>query len=77
VVTPVGGLTEQVIDRETGVIARAATPEAVADAVRSLAETPGLYTACRLGVLEFARKHAFDRFARTLGDAALDLLGRH
>jgi glycosyltransferase involved in cell wall biosynthesis len=75
VVTPVGGLTEQVIDGETGVIAAATTPEAVADAVRRLIETPGLYSACRRGVLKFADEHSFDRFAGSLGDAVLELIG--
>ena len=75
VVTPVGGLTEQVIDGETGVIAAAVTPGAVADAIRRLIETPGLYPACRRGVLKFADEHSFDRFARSLGDAVLELIG--
>jgi glycosyltransferase involved in cell wall biosynthesis len=75
VVTPVGGLTEQVIDGRTGVIAAAATPEAVADAVRRLIDTPGLYAACRSGVLKFADEHSFDSFASALGNAVLDLIG--
>lgn len=43
VATPVGGLVDQVQDGATGVLARAATPEALAQAVRRLIETPDLY----------------------------------
>jgi glycosyltransferase involved in cell wall biosynthesis len=77
VATPVGGLVEQVVDGETGAIADAATPEALAAAIRRLFETPGLYAACRVGVDAYARNHCFDRFAEALGDAVLELVGDH
>jgi glycosyltransferase involved in cell wall biosynthesis len=74
VVTPVGGLTEQVVDGETGVIAEAATAAALAAAMARLIETPGLYGHCRAGVRAYAATHSFDRFAHDLGDAVVRML---
>jgi glycosyltransferase involved in cell wall biosynthesis len=48
VVTPVGGLIEQVIDRQTGMIAARADASALADAIFQLLRDPQLYrTICR------------------------------
>lgn len=43
VATPVGGLQEQVVHGETGMLATAASPEALAEAIRPLLCDPGLY----------------------------------
>lgn len=74
ITTPVGGLAEQVIDGETGILARSVTPEGLADAIRRLIETPGLYETCRAGVARYAERHSAARFAAALGDAVLDTL---
>jgi glycosyltransferase involved in cell wall biosynthesis len=55
VVTPVGGLVEQVVPGETGLVAQAASGAAVAHAMSALLE-PGLYERCAAG----ARRAAFD-----------------
>jgi glycosyltransferase involved in cell wall biosynthesis len=44
IVTPVGGLVEQIADGETGMIAEEATASALAAAVRRLFFTPNLYS---------------------------------
>jgi glycosyltransferase involved in cell wall biosynthesis len=68
IATPVGGLTEQVADGRTGLLAKGATAQDIADAIRTLIETPGLYAACRAGVADYAATHMPQDFARLLGD---------
>ena len=46
VATPVGGLVEQVADRETGLVAKAVDPLSLAASIRELASGPALYEAC-------------------------------
>jgi glycosyltransferase involved in cell wall biosynthesis len=72
VAAPSGGLREQVIDGETGTLAAAATVDAMAEAIRRLIETPGLYDACREGVAAYAGAQTAAHFARELGDAVLE-----
>jgi len=74
VVTPVGGLVEQVADSETGVVAKAATATELAAAIRRLVETPGLYAACLAGVTRIAETQAPEAFARALGDTIVATL---
>jgi glycosyltransferase involved in cell wall biosynthesis len=74
VATPIGGLTEQVVDGETGLLAAAATAEAMADAIRRLIETPGLYDTCRRGVAAYAASHTAAHFSRELGDVILETI---
>ena len=71
VATPVGGLVEQMIDGETGVLARSVSAEDFAAALRRLIETPGLYEHCRLGAARYAETHSLECFARALGDVIL------
>ncbi len=74
--TPVGGLTEQVIDGETGRIAAAVTAEAVADAVAALIDDPAAYARCSQGALDFARDHlSWDAIAQGYLDVAGSLSG--
>jgi glycosyltransferase involved in cell wall biosynthesis len=54
VATPVGGLVEQVADRQTGIIAKGMTAADLADAIRSLSD-PVLYRHCSEGGLRYAR----------------------
>jgi glycosyltransferase involved in cell wall biosynthesis len=71
VATPVGGLAEQMIDGETGVLAGSVSAEDFAAAVRRLIATPGLYEHCRAGAARYAETHSLNCFARVLGDAVL------
>jgi len=71
VATPVGGLTEQVVDRITGVLAHSTSAADFADAIRRLIETPGLYETCRSGVAGHAETQSLERFAAVLGDTIL------
>jgi glycosyltransferase involved in cell wall biosynthesis len=68
IVTPVGGLVEQVEDGTTGLVASAAEPEALAAAVRRLAETPGLYAAMRAAIARKGDERSMGRFAQDLRD---------
>jgi len=70
VATPVGGLVEQVSSGETGLIAQAVTAEAVADAIRTLAQ-PDRYTHCSAGALAQARIAGWPAFIRGLTTALL------
>ncbi len=54
VVTPVGGLVEQVISGKTGLIAREATANALADAIALFVEDPHLLDTCAAGALAYA-----------------------
>jgi glycosyltransferase involved in cell wall biosynthesis len=54
VVTPVGGLAEQVLHEETGIVAADTTPEAIAEALNRLVDDEALRLRCAMG----ARKHA-------------------
>jgi glycosyltransferase involved in cell wall biosynthesis len=69
VVTPVGGLVEQVVDGTTGTIAGAVTAADLAAAIRRLIDTPGLYETCRAGAVAQADAQSPRHFARALGDA--------
>jgi glycosyltransferase involved in cell wall biosynthesis len=65
VATPVGGLLEQVGHRQSGLIARAVSEEAVAEAVRELIQNPALYESCSLGaVKQVQEKFAWDVIGR-------------
>lgn len=69
VVTPVGGLAEQVVPEQTGLVAEATSAEAVAASLSRLIEDPGLYRRCRAGALQAGTTQGWDRFAASLGDA--------
>jgi glycosyltransferase involved in cell wall biosynthesis len=59
VVTPVGGLTEQVLHEETGIVAADTTPAAIAQALNRLVDDEAL----RLHCAEGAKKHATEVLA--------------
>jgi glycosyltransferase involved in cell wall biosynthesis len=55
VVTPVGGLREQVIAGETGLVAAEVTARALADAILTLCTDGALYARCREGATRAGR----------------------
>lgn len=74
VATPVGGLTEQLIDGQTGRLAAALTAEAVAEAVADLAGDPVLYERASAGALRYAHEMlSWDAVAAGLVDIAARL----
>ena len=54
VVTPVGGLVEQVRDGESGIVAEAVAADAVAAAIARLATDAALYVQCSVGARALA-----------------------
>ncbi|MGY4329367.1 glycosyltransferase involved in cell wall biosynthesis [Bradyrhizobium sp. LB7.2] len=64
VATRVGGLSEQVADGITGIIAQNVSAEALADAVQRLFFTPGLHDSIRLRIASRAGDRSMARFAR-------------
>jgi glycosyltransferase involved in cell wall biosynthesis len=71
IATPVGGLAEQVADGVTGVLAGSTSAADFAEAIRRLIETPGLYGACRSGVIAHAETESLEHFAAALGDTVV------
>ena len=69
VATPVGGLIEQIDQGLSGLIAKAVTPDAVADAIQTLVETPGLYARCSAGALAESRSKGWPVFINGLKSA--------
>lgn len=65
VVTPVGGLAEQVRETGGGIVADNVSADALADAVRRLFLTPGLYHAICQNIAERADQRSNRRFMRT------------
>lgn len=66
VAMPVGGVAEQVIDGETGVVARQVTARAFADAVKRLALEPGLYDTLSTQLDRNGHDRSMDRFLREI-----------
>jgi glycosyltransferase involved in cell wall biosynthesis len=67
VVTPVGGLREQVIDRKSGLIAAEITPQAFADAMADICSNQRLYRRCREGAKQLGdNKRIWSRIADSL-----------
>lgn len=61
VVYPVKGLRESTLHEQTGLVAAAETPEALADSVERLITQPALYDACRRAAWERAKTFHWDR----------------
>ncbi len=61
VVTPVGGLSEIVVDRETGIVAKGTDLTDIADALRVALEDEGL----RAAIAEAGRASVLDRFSQS------------
>jgi glycosyltransferase involved in cell wall biosynthesis len=71
VVTPVGGLVEQVSHNVTGLIAESATAPAVAEAIRKLAENPALVAGLRRGIAARREERSIERFFDEICDISL------
>ena len=71
VVTPVGGLLDQIRPEVNGIIAEAATSEAVADAVRRVADDKDLLLRLQRGVLADREKRSLKKLLEALLDVAL------
>lgn len=67
---PVGGLVEQVIDGQTGVLAATADAHALADAIVRFATAPGLYESIVAGIAESAEAQSMDTFLRLTMEVA-------
>jgi glycosyltransferase involved in cell wall biosynthesis len=64
IATPVGGLVEQIEDEKTGIVAKNVSAEALAEAVRRLFLTPGLYDAVGKNIAKRADQRSMRRFVR-------------
>jgi glycosyltransferase involved in cell wall biosynthesis len=67
--TPVGGLREQVVDGETGLLATRPDADALADALRRLITTPGLHASLAVGAMRRRDELSTDRFVARLLEA--------
>jgi glycosyltransferase involved in cell wall biosynthesis len=66
IATPVGGLVEQVIDGETGVVARAVDARSFAHAIRRLAVDPALYQRIRQRIAATRESRSMRRFVEAI-----------
>ncbi|MGE3914417.1 MAG: glycosyltransferase family 4 protein [Hyphomicrobiaceae bacterium] len=66
VATPVGGVAEQVVDGEAGVLAREVSARAYAEAMRRLATEPGLYDAISRRLAESHGTRSMESFVSSL-----------
>ena len=74
VATPVGGLAEQVIDGETGAVAKSMTVQDLATAIQRLVD-PTVYEHCSAGALHHARNElGWSRIAARVSEIASGLL---
>jgi glycosyltransferase involved in cell wall biosynthesis len=62
VATPVGGIIEQILNGETGLIAKRADAIALADAVSTMFSTPGLYAHMCRRIDELRGERSIERF---------------
>ncbi len=77
VVTPVGGLIEQVADGTTGVIAPSTCPNGIARAIRRLIDDHGLYARCSAGAIAYAEQElGWGPIAHRLVSIARDVVSR-
>jgi len=72
VATPIGGLAEQVVPGETGVLATDISPRAFANAIRQLATAPSLYDRISQHLDETRQDRSMERFLADLVDRQLD-----
>lgn len=71
IVTPVGGLIEQVIPEVTGIVAESTTPEAIADAIERIALDRMLLARLKKGIATTREQRSTERFFRELCQIAL------
>jgi glycosyltransferase involved in cell wall biosynthesis len=70
VTTPVGGLTEQIIPEVTGLVAADTGAQAIAAAIRRLAEDRDLLQRIRRNITETKEERSMERFFRELSEIA-------
>lgn len=80
VITPVGGLAEQVKHEQTGLVCASASPKGIADALRRMLDEPGLLARCAKGAsqeaeVELAWPSIASHFSRAIEEVLL--AGRH
>jgi glycosyltransferase involved in cell wall biosynthesis len=61
IVYPVGGLVDSTLDGQTGIVTREETPEAVADSVLALLNTPSEYGRLRMNAWERAKTFTWQK----------------
>ena len=66
---PVGGIAEQVIDGQTGVLARDISAPALAEAITRIVTEPGLYEHINANLIETASTRSMDRFVEEMTSA--------
>ena len=77
IATPVGGLTEQVVDGMTGVIAATTCPYGVASAIRRFIEDHDLYARCSAGAIAYAEQElGWEPIAQRMVSIARDVVSR-
>lgn len=77
IVTPVGGLTEQVVDGKTGVIAAEITPQSFADAMVALCTDSSLYSRCREGAKRLGdNEKVWGQIAKTTATILFEVCSR-
>lgn len=77
IATPVGGLTEQVIDGRTGLVAPSVTPEGLAHSIRTLINDPDLYARCSAGSMAYAEQElGWGPIAKRVASIARDVVTR-
>ena len=70
IASPVGGLVEQIVDGENGVLARTPDASGLAEAIRRLASDTNLYETARKRILETHPERSMGRFAEDVCTAA-------
>jgi glycosyltransferase involved in cell wall biosynthesis len=71
VATPIGGLREQIVQAETGLLAVDVSPEALADAMERMAGDRSLYGRLREGVVRAREAVSTQRFTQELVEEAV------
>jgi glycosyltransferase involved in cell wall biosynthesis len=71
IATPVGGLTEQVRDGETGILARAADAPSLAEAIRRLALDPALHSSIQHNIAATREGRSMRRFVEAVAALAV------
>lgn len=74
VVTPVGGLVEQVKHEETGLISRDTSPIAIADALRRMVSEPELLARCRKGAAQEAKALSWPAIASRFAEVCEQMI---
>ncbi|WP_420245577.1 glycosyltransferase family 4 protein [Roseiterribacter gracilis] len=76
IATPVGGLAEQVVPEQTGLVTTAIDAASLADAMRRLVEDGALYARCAAGAAQQQDTNSWKHFASLLGDAIENVVTR-